>query len=126
MAPLQSQSSDDRKDADRSPEDADFKGGKELYQSGGPEQEEDDRSLSEVPQGSHNIVYEAKDDTTGVSFEKNGVKEWAPIVVTNYGKELGVKEENCVTFRTKMALSSPQGKENVSSPHQLLDELVHG
>ena len=40
-------------------------------------------------QGSHNIVYEAKDNTTGVSF---GVKEWVPIVVTNYGKELGVKE----------------------------------
>ena len=24
-----------------------------------------------VLQGSHNIVYEAKDDTTGVNFEKN-------------------------------------------------------
>ena len=49
-------------------------------------------------QGSHNIVYEV----AGVSFEKNGVKEWVPIVVTN------------------------KGKESVSSPHQLLDELIHG
>ena len=96
LASLQSQSNDDRKDADRSPEDAGFKGGNELYQSGDPEREEDDRSLGEVLQGSRNIVYEAKDDTTGVSFEKNGVKEWVPIVVTNYGKELGVKEmERC-------------------------------
>ena len=75
LAPLQSQSSDDQNDADRSPEDAGFKGGKEVYQSGDPEHEEDDRSLGEVLQESCNIVYEAKDDTTGVSFEKNGVKE---------------------------------------------------
>ena len=55
-----------------SPENAGFKGGKELYQSGDPEQhEEDDCSLGEV-------------------------------------------------------LSSQKGKENVSFPHQLLDELVHG
>ena len=60
---------------DRSPEDADFKRGNELYQSGDPEHEEDDHSLGEVLQGSRNIMYEAKDDTTGVSFEKNGVKE---------------------------------------------------
>ena len=40
--------------------------------------------IDEVLQGSCNIVYETKDDTTGVSFEKNGVKEWVPIVVTNY------------------------------------------
>ena len=58
LAPLRSQSSDGRKDADRSPEDAGFKGGKELYQSGDPEHE-DDRSLGEVLQGSRNIVYEA-------------------------------------------------------------------
>ena len=51
LAPLQSQSSDDRKDVDRSPEDACFKGGKELYQLGDPEHEEDDRSLGEVLQG---------------------------------------------------------------------------
>ena len=49
LAPLQSQSaSDDRKDADRSPEDAGFKGDNELYHSGDPEHE-DDRSLGEVP-----------------------------------------------------------------------------
>ena len=105
IAPLQSQSSNDRKGADKSPEDAGFKGGKQLYQSGDPEHEEDDRSLGEVLQGSHNILYEAKDDTTGVSFERNGVKEWVPIVVTNYGKELGVKEmERCkkiVYFQNK-------------------------
>ena len=27
-----------------------------------------------------------------MSFEKNGVKEWVPIVVTRKGKELSVKE----------------------------------
>ena len=42
------------------------------------------------------LLYEAKDDTTGVSFEKNGVKKWVPIVLTDYGKELGLKEmERC-------------------------------
>ena len=41
------------------------------------------------------VGYEAKEDTS-VSFEKNGVKEWVPIVVTSYGKELSVKEmERC-------------------------------
>ena len=80
--PLQSQSSDDQNDADRIPEDASFKGGKEVYLSGDSEHEEDDSSLGEVLQGSCNIVYEAKHDTTGVSFEKNGVNEWVPIVVT--------------------------------------------
>ena len=40
----------------------------------------------------HVYIYEAKDDATGVSFEKNGVKEWVPIVVTKKGKELSVKE----------------------------------
>ena len=41
-------------------------------------------------------TYEAKDYATVVSFVRNGVKEWVPIVVTNYGKELGVKEmETC-------------------------------
>ena len=97
-----------RKDADRSPEDAGFKGGKELYQSGYPEHE-DDCSLGEVLQGSRNIVYEAKDDTTGVSFEKNGVKEWVPIVVTNYGKELGVKEmERCKKIVYFQSENGPQ------------------
>ena len=38
--------------------------------------------LGEVLQGSHNIMYEVKDDTTGVSFVRNGVKEWVPVVVT--------------------------------------------
>ena len=79
MPSLRSQSNDNRKDADRSLEDAGFEGDNELYQAGDPEHEEDDHSLGEVLQGSHNIVYE---DTTGVSFEKNGVKELVPIVVT--------------------------------------------
>jgi len=42
--------------------------------------------LSEVT--ARNNVYEAKDDTTGVSFEKNGVKEWVPIVVTIASSQL--------------------------------------
>ena len=39
---------DDRNDANRSPEDAGFKGRKDVYQSGDPEHEEDDCSLGEV------------------------------------------------------------------------------
>ena len=43
---------------------------------------------------------------TGASFEKNGVKEWVPIVVTNYGREPNVKrggevKENCVLSEWK-------------------------
>ena len=45
LAPLQSQSSDDQKDVDRSPENAGFKGGNELYQPDDPEHE-DDHSLN--------------------------------------------------------------------------------
>ena len=40
-------------------------------------QKEDDRSLDEV----RNIFYEAKEDDAA-GFEKNGVKEWVPIVVS--------------------------------------------
>ena len=75
------------------------------------------------------LLYEAKDDTTGVSFEKNGVKKWVPIVVTNYGKELGVKEmERCkkiVYFQNENGPQFSIRKGNVSSQHQLLDELIH-
>ena len=39
-----------------SPEDAGFTGDNELYQSGDPEDEEDDCSLGEILQGSCNIV----------------------------------------------------------------------
>ena len=93
-----------------------------MYQSGDPEHEEDDRSLGEVLQGSHNIVYEAKDDTTGVSFERNGVKEWVPIVVTNYiwkgarCERNGEMQENCVLSEQKW--SSVLHKERkMSVPH---------
>ena len=75
-------------------------------------------------------MYETKDDTTDVSFEKNGVKEWVPIVVTNYGKKLGVKEmeryKKIVYFQNENGPQFSIRKENVTSPHQLLDELVHG
>lgn len=58
--------------------------------------EEDVHSLGEVLQGSHSIshsiLFEAKDDAAGISIEKNGVKEWLPFVVTNYGKDLTVEE----------------------------------
>ena len=60
-------------------------------------------SLGEVLQGSHNIMYEVKDDATGVSFVKNGVKEWVPVVVTmarcyKYERD-GEMQENCVRMR---------------------------
>ena len=45
LGPLRSQSSDDQKDVDRSPEDAGFKGGNELNQPDDPEHE-DDHSLN--------------------------------------------------------------------------------
>ena len=40
---------------------------------------EDSISLKEV-HCTENVVYEARDDTTGVSFDKNGKREWLPIV----------------------------------------------
>ena len=47
----------------------------------------------------------------GASFEKNGVKEWVAIVVTNYGREPNVKEwrgaRKLCTFRMKMVPTSP-------------------
>ena len=58
-------------------------------------------------QGSRNNVYDAKDDTTGVSFEKNGVKEWVPIVVTN--KELSVKEMERCTCKKIVHFQSENG-----------------
>ena len=74
--------------ADSNSEDGALKGGREPIQATAVDSvdEKDDRSLDEVLQGSHNILYEAKDDATGVSFEKNGVKEWVPIVVTRKGR----------------------------------------
>ena len=45
---------------------------------------------------------------TGASFEKNGVKEWVAIVVTNYGREPNVKEmerrKKIVYFRNENGL----------------------
>lgn len=39
--------------------------------------------LGEILQGSHtDIMYKVKDDTTGVSLVRNGMKEWVPVVVT--------------------------------------------
>ena len=65
-------------------------------------------------------MYETKDDTTDVSFEKNGVKEWVPIVVTNYGKEQGVKEmERCkkiVYFQNEPQFSIRKGKCQFPTP----------
>ena len=59
-------------DADSNPEDGALKGGREPIQATAVESndEEDDRSLDEVLQGSRNIFYEAKDDAAGVSFER--------------------------------------------------------
>ena len=47
----------------------------------------------EFLQGAENVVYEARDDTTGVSFNKNGKREWLPVVVTNQGKEMSPAAE---------------------------------
>ena len=67
--------------------------------------------LGVVLQGSHNIMYEAKDDTISVSFVRNGVKEWVPIAVTYYGKVLSVKRwrdaRKLCTFRMKMVPICP-------------------
>lgn len=42
---------------------------------------EDGDSLKDLLQGAVNVVYEARDDTTGISFVRNGIREWVPIVV---------------------------------------------
>ena len=38
-------------------------------------------SLEDLLQGTENVVYEARDDTTGISFVRNGIREWVPVVV---------------------------------------------
>ena len=38
-------------------------------------------SLKDLLQGTENVVYEARDDTTGISFVRNGIREWVPVVV---------------------------------------------
>ena len=39
-------------------------------------------SLEDLLQEAENVVYEARDDTTGISFVKNGRREWVLVIVT--------------------------------------------
>lgn len=59
---------------------------KEVENAVDSDHEKDGNFFGEVLQGLCNISYETKDDTACVSLE------WAPIVVTNYGKQLSVEE----------------------------------
>ena len=52
--------------------------------------EEDCRSLKELLQGAEKVVYEARNDSTGISFMKNGKREWVLVVVTKRGGEMSV------------------------------------
>ena len=42
---------------------------------------EDSNSLKDLLQGAKNIAYEARDDSTGISFVRNSKREWVPDVV---------------------------------------------
>ena len=53
---------------------------------------EDSSSLTDLLCEAKNVVYEARDDSTGISFVKNGKREWVPIVVTEGGREMSVAE----------------------------------
>lgn len=54
----------------------------------------DDSLLKElhVLQGVENVVYEARNDTAGISFVKSGRRKWVPIVVTKRGREMSAAE----------------------------------
>ena len=52
---------------------------------------EDGGSLKDLLQGAENIVCEARDDATKISFVMNGRREWVPVVVTKLrGGEMNV------------------------------------
>ena len=54
---------------------------------------EDGGSLKDLLQGAESVVYEARDATTGISFVKNGRREWIPVVVTKLrGGEMSAAE----------------------------------
>ena len=42
---------------------------------------EDSSSLTDLLCEAKNVVYEARDDSTGISFVKNGKREWVPILL---------------------------------------------
>ena len=53
----------------------------------------DSDTLKDLLQGTENVVYESRDDTTGISFVRNGIREWVPIVVDNLsGGEMNAAE----------------------------------
>ena len=43
-------------------------------------------------QGAENVVYEARNDSTGISFVENGKKEWVPVVITKRGRKTSAHE----------------------------------
>ena len=49
-------------------------------------------SLTDLLREAKNVVYEARDDSTGISFVTNGKREWVPIVVTKGDREMSAAE----------------------------------
>ena len=79
---------------------------------------EDDFSLGELLQGTQNVLYEAKDDVPGVHFDKNGQKKWLPVIVTDDGKELSVKDlEKCKRIVYFEAENGPHFSMKMSVPN---------
>ena len=84
---------------------------------------EDSDTLKDLLQGTENVVYESRDDTTGISFVRNGIREWVPIVVDNLsGGEMNAAEmDRCkriVYFEKEESpyFSIRQGKFNYPTP----------
>ena len=80
---------------------------------------EDGGSLKDLLQGAENIVYEARDDATNISFVMNGRRKWVPVVVTklrggemNAAKWINVRELFILRRRTAPTFRS--GKESCS------------
>ena len=68
---------------------------------------EDSSSLTDLLCEAKNVVYEARDDSTGISFVKNGKREWVPVVVTEGGREMSVAE-----LAKKISISNTHCKTN--------------
>ena len=82
---------------------------------------EDCSSLKESLQGAEEVVYEARNDSTGNSFMKNGKREWVPVAVTKRGGEMSARElegyKRIAYFEEKdKPYLSIQGKFQFSTP----------
>ena len=83
---------------------------------------EDGGSLKDLLQGAENIVYEARDDATNISFVMNGRRKWVPVVVTKLrGGEMNAAK--WINVRGQPLLFDPARKVAVSKTHSQKNTL---